>query len=249
MKKFCYFLFTAAMLAFTACSSDDNNEEKGPLPFTIAEKDIQIEDARAIEITSGNLDYTANVEDPSIVRVAYHAPYEDENYGNLFLIPRKMGKTVVTVTDNVCKITITLQVEVLEKKGGRGALIEDSNHPLLAEGNMLVFCTYDTSKQFFIKEPQGDAYITRKEGRYILSDREEKKYISLTYKNDSEEEVTEVYDISKSDPAAISSLATELRWAYEPQTKMASPIIYHYLRMDGCNNEFNITAIAEYGAQ
>ena len=238
-----------AMLAFTACSSDDNNEEKGPLPFTIAEKDIQIEDACAIEITSGNLDYTAYVKDPSIVRVAYHAPYEDENYGNLFLIPKKMGKTVVTVTDNVCKTTISLQVEVLEKEGGRGALIKDSNHPLLAEGNMLIFFAYDTSKQFLIKEPQGDAYITRKEGKYTLSNREEKKYISLTYKNDSEEEVTEVYDISKSDPAAISSLATELRWDYKPQTKMASPIIYHYLRMDGCNYEFNITAIVEYGAQ
>lgn len=243
MKRIYHFLFTATLLLLTACSSDDN----GPLSFTIEEKELQIEDARAINISSGNLDYTIDVEDPSIVDVIYRTPYDNESYGDLYFVPRKMGKTIVVVTDNICKTSISLQVEVLEKKGGRGTIIKSSNHPLFIVENLLVFSAYDTSKQFSIKEPQDDTYVIKKEGIYALRDWEGKKYISLTYKNDNGEEVTETYDISESDPAALSSLYTDLRWEYESQTKMASKSpTYEYLRMKGENNEYNISAIVGY---
>lgn len=241
MKSICYLLFTAAMLVFTACSSDDN----GPLPFTIIENDIQIENVCAIKIASGNLDYTIDVKDPEVIKVTYFEPYDKESYGDLYFVPRKTGKTVVTVTDNVCKTSISLQVEVLEKNTGSGTLIESSNHPLLAEGSMLVFFAYDTSRRFSIKEPKGDTYLTKKEGKYSLEYQEGNTLISLTYKDDNEKEVTETYDTGESDSDAIATLSTDLRWEYGSQTRLAmpNPEQHNYLRMKGKNNEYKISAL------
>lgn len=247
MKKIGHILYISFILVFIACSSDDKNDEKNPLPFIIEERNIQVKDSRTIDIICGNLDYTIDVKDPKIVTAILDKLYYNNSYGSLRLIPKRKGKTTVIVTDNICKTSISLEVVVLEKKEGRGILIENSNHPFFRERNMLIFFAYDTNKRFLSKEYQNSIYVTNKDGEYALNYQNGKILISLTYRNESKEKVTEIYDISQSSLDAITSLSIDLRWEYGAQTKMTlQPTTPCYLRMKGHNNEYNISAVVEY---
>ncbi len=244
MKRIIYLLFTTMAWMNVACSSDDK-EINEPLPLIINEKNIQIEMSKSIPIASGNGDYTIEVATPEIIRVTYAGPdiSTTNGYGSLHMLALKTGKTEVTVTDNISKASVELQVEVLELKSGVGGRIENSNHPLLSANKVVVFYAYDTRKVYAIGEIDKDGKMqTEHQGKYRLSLVDEEKAITLTYAHDDNQEISETYTLTESDEEAISTISIPMRWQWTAETKSQSLIPQPdiYLRLKGRDNDYKI---------
>ena len=232
MMKLSHFFFLILIPVLYSCSSDEHD-----LDFTVEKQDIKI--ARSfgvrIGILSGNKDYSINNLNPDIAET--YIAYGDGEYGSIVIKPIQKGKATIEVTDNVCHTSIIIKAEVVDNE--IGTIIRESNHPLLKEGGFLWF-KEDEKRSFRVTIQD----VNIGEGLYSIYKSEKKYRLSLAYKNDGGNEVTEVYDIGESDYSALYALDTVLNLDLFKTTRSAPPPKAYWLRMKGIDNEYNINSIA-----
>ncbi len=133
------FILCFFVLSLVSCDKNEEEEKDVVHKFELnsAEWEVFLDREAYFSITSGNSDYTIEVEDPTLVSVSFEYGISAREFGGFGVKAHKKGETTVSITDNVTEKTVEVRVKVTD--GYVSAIVERSNHPVLTEGQIIYF--------------------------------------------------------------------------------------------------------------
>lgn len=244
---------------FSACSDDETNGQKEPLPLLFARYNYETMTGSnyLVNVHSGNRDYNLRIADPDILTCDVDLQ-NPNGCGYLILKGKKRGTTQLFVTDNVTQDKATLTVKVTDSYAD--FTVHNSNHPALQMGLSFYLVDNDAHDFYLLNnaekvEKPTDRILAK--GTYSLSIEGKgdtaKPHLTLTYPSDEQGRLTDAaipptahkFDISGSKEMVYTILARQLHFDWNdlrPKTKALPPTRYS-MQMKEAGTTYEIAAV------
>lgn len=251
-------LFAVVLIS---CEDKSDNKESYPLTFEKGSYEVALTRKTPIMVRSGSRDYSLSVKDPEILDAEVDLPSLIGS-GNILVTGKKKGETILSVTDNLTKETVELNIKVIDNY--LSIKVGNSNHPTLAQDIIIYMINNEARNCCFVSGDDLSREIVAT-GRYEFSVEEDAKnkisYLTFTYALDEKGHFTDAaktdatiaptphkFDISGNKTLAYEILSMFLDINWEKLTKeqpdnslrSISPIT---LKMKEVGTEYEITGI------
>ncbi|WP_294142213.1 hypothetical protein [uncultured Sanguibacteroides sp.] len=224
LSRVCFMLlFTSC---FVSCNDDKKTEEVYPIRFSDSSYEVRMGMRESISFVDGSGDYTIDVENPQLLDASISL-----NTDNLFINAKKKGETVLSVTDNRVGETVKLKIKITDSY--LGFVLVNSDLPFfksktdlfLVKNDLKEFYLFDQAEDF--NGPVGDPVL---KGNYKIAIENNKPYLTLVYKDETEGVEIRKFCLSGSDGIVFDILNTmfELGWEKlsENSSRSVGPQIY-----------------------
>ena len=184
-----------------ACSDD----EPGPLSFYNVAYEVPIHGTRYISVKSGSGDYSVQVENPYLLSAS-----EEDGWSNsagMFLVRGLLtGKSRLTITDNRTGKTASLTIKVTDSYevlrvsslywDDAASKIMDNEHPVFSKIPFVYLINNQARDMYFADRseeytPTSNDIKIQGKGSYSFTMEDGKPYLTLTYKEDANGQLTE----------------------------------------------------------
>lgn len=241
-------LFLCA-IGLPACSDDDETKELTPLQIEKRSYEVRWGDSDDIGIYNGSGNISLKVQNTDIIEASYKI---NEDYGKLILgganytflgqirvSGKQKGETSLTVTDNVTKETVELQIKVTDRY--LSCAIQEGNHPALTKDITVFFVGNEAHDCYFFSMDHANNKLYDEplaKGTYEFTaekDGENNKFgVILTYASDDKGRFTDAaivpsahkFDMRGSDSYVYSVLKGYLGVDWDNLTKSSVPKDY-----------------------